>query len=83
MGADRSGDGRNECYGSPQARFHVAGCKSNDLEGYAFQGRFASYDGSGFVYDLTNLTTDNLVDAFNYLEENTWLIGKRVHFSSR
>lgn len=47
--------------------------KSNDLDGYAFQGRFASYDGSGFVYDLTNLTTNNLVDAFNYLEENTWL----------
>ena len=45
----------------------------NDLPGYAFAGRFASYDGSGYVYDLTNLTTSNLVNAFDYLEEQTWL----------
>jgi len=47
--------------------------KSNLLEGYAYGGRSASYDGSGFVYDLTNLTTSNLIEALNYLEENTWL----------
>ena len=46
---------------------------SNDLVGYRYLGRFSSYDGSGFTFDLTNLTTSNLVDAFTYFEENTWL----------
>lgn len=40
---------------------------------YTAQGKFSSYDGSGFVYDLTNLTTQNLVNSFAYLQENTWL----------
>ena len=46
---------------------------ANSLSGYSYQGRYAAYDGSGFVYDLVNLTTSNLVEAFNYLESNTWL----------
>ena len=45
----------------------------NSLSGYYYPGRFASYDGSGYVYDLTNLTTANLEHAFDYFESNTWL----------
>ena len=45
----------------------------NSLVGYAANGRYATYDGSGFVFDLTNLTTQSLVEAFEYLQENTWL----------
>ena len=40
---------------------------------YKADGKFSTYDGSGFVYDLTNLTTGNLVDAFTYLQDNIWL----------
>ena len=48
--------------------------RENDLaDTYRFLGRFATYDGSGFVFDLDNLTTYNLVNAFNYFEENIWL----------
>ena len=46
----------------------------NDLANYQTRSRFGGfYDGSGFVYDLTNLTTDSLVEAFEFLDENTWL----------
>ena len=45
----------------------------NSLPGYAAAGKFAVYDGSGFVFDLNNLTTTSLVEAFEYLQENTWL----------
>ena len=38
------------------------------------QGKMgSSYDGSGFVFDMTNLTTEYLVDSFAYLYDNTWL----------
>ena len=47
---------------------------ANSLPGYGFTGRSGSlYDGSGFVFDLTNLTTDGLVEAFEFLQENIWL----------
>ena len=46
---------------------------ANQLKGVERPGKFARYDGSGYVYDLTNLTTDSLVEAFEYLQENTWL----------
>jgi len=50
---------------------------------YARRLKYASYDGSGFVYDLNNLTTTNLVDALAYLQDNTWLDrGTRALFMS-
>ena len=47
--------------------------EENTLKGAVRAGRYSSYDGSGFVYDLTNLTTTALSEAFGYLEENNWL----------
>jgi hypothetical protein len=45
----------------------------NDLGKQKTRGRFSLYDGSGYVLDLTNLTTSKMEDAFNYLDENIWL----------
>ena len=47
--------------------------EENTLKGAQRAGRYSTYDGSGFVYDLTNLTTTALSEAFGYLEENNWL----------
>jgi len=45
----------------------------NGLPTYTRDMKYSTYDGSGFVFDLVNLTTDNLVTSFNFLREETWL----------
>jgi len=37
------------------------------------EGQFGIYDGSGFVMDVTNLTTSYLTETFTYLKDNDWL----------
>ena len=53
--------------------FRWRDAKANRLAGTAQAGQFGAYDGSGFVLDVTNLTTSYLVESFEFLEENTWL----------
>ena len=53
--------------------FRWRDAKANRLEGTAQAGQFGAYDGSGFVLDVTNLTTSYIVESFEFLEENTWL----------
>ena len=53
--------------------FRWRDAKANRLEGTAQAGQFGTYDGSGFVLDVTNLTTSYIVESFEFLEENTWL----------
>ena len=45
----------------------------NNLVGYKKAGLFGIYDGSGFVVDITNLTTDALVETLDFLYTNDWL----------
>ena len=47
--------------------------EENSLGGFRHAGRFGTYDGSGYVFDLTNLTTTSLAESFAYLEEHIWL----------
>ena len=37
------------------------------------RGLFGRYDGSGFVFDLTNLTTAYIEESLAFLDENSWL----------
>ena len=45
----------------------------NDLVGYMKAGQFGIYDGSGFVIDITNLTTVSLVETLDFLLNENWL----------
>ena len=47
--------------------------KANDLEGFERRLKYATYDGSGFVYDLVDVTGENLAEALDYLESEAWL----------
>lgn len=44
-----------------------------DADGALYGGLYGTYDGSGYVFDLTNLTTSYLVDSFAFLKNNNWL----------
>ena len=71
--------GEQERWGGLDADSELVGAfrwrdaKANRLAGTAQAGQFGAYDGSGFVLDVTNLTTSYLVESFEFLEENTWL----------
>ena len=47
--------------------------KANELEGFNRRLKYSTYDGSGFVFELNNVTTENFLDALQYLEDNSWL----------